>query len=125
MTEKWLEMRLTVPDDAVDLVSQILVDLGSTGIIAADKSLDTFTVPAPETLVNDPTFIIEAAAVNGTPVELLRETITNAPEMQRFHPVRLSLADFAGETDNVTTEPPRRGRVRLRTGRISGGVAHA
>jgi ribosomal protein L11 methyltransferase len=55
MTTSWLEMRLSVPDEAVDLVSQILVDLGSTGITAADKPLDTFVIPSPDLLGNDPT----------------------------------------------------------------------
>ncbi len=54
MTNKWLEMSLAVPDQAVDLVSQALMDLGCTGITAAEKSLDTFIVPAPESLANDP-----------------------------------------------------------------------
>ncbi len=54
MTNKWLEMSLTVPDQAVDLVSQALMDLGCTGITAAEKTLDTFVVPAPESLANDP-----------------------------------------------------------------------
>lgn len=54
MTDKWLEMRLAVPDQAVDLVAQALADLGSTGTTSAEKTLDTFTVPAPETLANDP-----------------------------------------------------------------------
>lgn len=54
MTNKWLEMSLAVPDQAVDLVSQTLMDLGCTGIIAADKALDTFIVPAAESLANDP-----------------------------------------------------------------------
>lgn len=55
MTNKWLEMRLCVPDEAVDLVSQKLIDLGSTGITAAEKTLDTFVVPEPDSLANDPT----------------------------------------------------------------------
>ena len=54
MTNKWLEMRLTVPDQAVDLVSQALMDIGCTGITAAEKVLDTFVVPAPDSLANDP-----------------------------------------------------------------------
>ncbi len=54
MTKKWLEMRLAVPDHAVDLVSQSLTELGCTGVIAAEKSLDTFVAPAPEKLGNDP-----------------------------------------------------------------------
>lgn len=54
MTSKWLEMRLAVPDQTVDLVSQTLLDLGCTGITAAEKSLDTFVVPSPDSLLNDP-----------------------------------------------------------------------
>lgn len=54
MTNKWLEMCLAIPDQAVDLVSQALMDLGCTGITAAEKELDTFVVPPPETLANDP-----------------------------------------------------------------------
>ncbi len=54
MANKWLEMSLTIPDQTVDLVSQILVDLGCTGITAAEKTLDTFIVPTAESLANDP-----------------------------------------------------------------------
>jgi ribosomal protein L11 methyltransferase len=54
MMNKWLEMRLTVPDQAVDLVSQTLMDLDCTGITAAENILDTFVAPAPESLVNNP-----------------------------------------------------------------------
>ncbi len=54
MTSKWLEIRLAVPDEAVDLVSQNLMEIGCTGVTAAETQLDTFVVPAPESLVNDP-----------------------------------------------------------------------
>ena len=54
MTEKWLEMRLAVPDEAVDLVAQVLMELGCTGTTSAEKNLDTFTVPEPGALANDP-----------------------------------------------------------------------
>jgi len=54
MTSRWLEIRLSVADDAVDLVSQALTELGSTGITAAEKTLDTFVVPSAESLSNDP-----------------------------------------------------------------------
>ncbi len=54
MTSKWLEMSLSVPDDAVDLVCQLLVGLGSTGMTTADRPLDTFAPPSPDTLKNDP-----------------------------------------------------------------------
>lgn len=54
MTNKWLEIRLSVPDEAVDLVSQMLVELGSTGITAAERILDTFVPPNADELKNDP-----------------------------------------------------------------------
>ena len=54
MTSKWLEIRLAVPDEAVDLVSQNLMEIGCTGVTAAETQLDTFVVPAPENLINDP-----------------------------------------------------------------------
>lgn len=47
-------MRLAVPDRTVDLVSQTLSELGCTGITAAEKVLDTFVVPSPDSLHNDP-----------------------------------------------------------------------
>lgn len=54
MQERWLEMRLSVPDSAVELVSQLLTELGSTGQIAAEVALDTFISPDPGALQNDP-----------------------------------------------------------------------
>lgn len=54
MSNRWLEMTLAIPDHAVDLVSHKMMELGCAGITAAEKALDTFTVPAPETLANDP-----------------------------------------------------------------------
>ena len=54
MSSKWLEIRLSVADDAVDLVSQMLADMGSTGVTAADKTLDTFVVPSADSVTNDP-----------------------------------------------------------------------
>lgn len=55
MTNRWLEIRLTaVPDNAVDVVSQALMTLGCTGMTAAEVPLDTFVVPDPAKLANDP-----------------------------------------------------------------------
>ncbi len=54
MMNRWLEMHLTVPDQAVDLVVQTLMDLDCTGVTSAEQALDTFVVPAPESLANDP-----------------------------------------------------------------------
>ncbi len=54
MSSAWLEMSLAVPGEAVELASQILVGLGCAGVTAAERSLDTFTVPDPESLASDP-----------------------------------------------------------------------
>ena len=90
MTDTWLEMRLSVPDEAVDLVAQILVDLGSTGIIAADKPLDTFTVPPPDTLANDPT--LRAYFLPNDPTDKLCETIrSQLVEHEHIYPGLSSL----------------------------------
>ena len=54
MYKRWLEIRLSVNDSAVDLVSQILADLGSVGIIAGEQKLDTFIAPDPDLFHNAP-----------------------------------------------------------------------
>jgi len=73
MTSKWLEIRLAVPDEAVDLVSQNLMEIGCTGVTAAETQLDTFVVPAPEALVNDP--VMKAYFIYPDKVDALLETI--------------------------------------------------
>lgn len=90
MTNKWLEINLTVPDQSVDIVSQALLDLGCTGITAAEKALDTFVVPSPETLANDP--VLRAYFNYPESVELLCESILQAlSPLTRFYP---ELADL-------------------------------
>ncbi|MDH3997572.1 MAG: 50S ribosomal protein L11 methyltransferase [Desulfuromonadales bacterium] len=54
MSERWLEISIPAPDAAVELVSQLLTELGCTGVTAAERELDTFTVPSPESLHSDP-----------------------------------------------------------------------
>lgn len=76
MTNKWLEMRLTIPDQSVDLVSQALIDIGCTGITAAEKALDTFVVPAPDSLANDP--VLRAYFIYPENVETLCLTVQQA-----------------------------------------------
>ncbi|MDH3809438.1 MAG: 50S ribosomal protein L11 methyltransferase, partial [Desulfuromonadales bacterium] len=99
MTNKWLEIYLTVPDQSVDMVSQILLDLGCTGITAAEKTLDTFVVPSPETLANDP--VLKAYFNYPENVELLCETIQREltslagtyPDLAELHMEHRELAD--------------------------------
>lgn len=54
MSNAWLEMSLKIPDEAIELATQILLDLGCAGVTSAEKALDTFTVPDPADLASDP-----------------------------------------------------------------------
>lgn len=48
MQGDWLEIRLTLPVTAVDLVGQALMELGCAGITVAERALDTFEPPDPD-----------------------------------------------------------------------------
>ncbi len=54
MAKRWLELNIAIPANAVDLVTQVLMELGCTGVIAAEQTLDTFVVPDPDLLPNAP-----------------------------------------------------------------------
>jgi ribosomal protein L11 methyltransferase len=48
MQEDWLEIRLTLPAAAVELIGPPLMELGCTGITVAERVLDTFEPPDPD-----------------------------------------------------------------------------
>jgi ribosomal protein L11 methyltransferase len=48
MEDAWLEIRLTLPATALEVVGQALMDLGCTGITVAERALDTFEPPDPD-----------------------------------------------------------------------------
>jgi ribosomal protein L11 methyltransferase len=48
MDKTWVEVRIKVPADGVDLVSGELMDLGCEGITVEERVLDTFTPPDPD-----------------------------------------------------------------------------
>lgn len=112
MINKWLEMRLAVSDRAVDLVSQALMDLGCTGITAAEKVLDTFIVPTTESLTNDP--VLRAYFIYPENVEALCMTVQQAltelagiyPELAKIHLDYLELADHNWASDWQQHFPP-------------------
>ncbi len=112
MINKWLEMRLSVSDRAVDLVSQALMDLGCTGITAAEKVLDTFVVPTPDSLANDP--ILRAYFCYPEDVEALCVTVRQVlsglagiyPELADSSLECLELADHAWASDWQQHFPP-------------------
>ena len=119
MTNKWLEMRINVPDQAVDLVSQALMDLGCTGITAAEKALDTFVVPAPESLRNDP--VLRAYFSYPENLEVLCQNVQQAlydlaifyPELAETRPDYRELADHDWASGWQQHFPPFRVGNRL------------
>lgn len=119
MTKKWLEMRLAIPDQAVDLVSQLLVDLGCTGITAAEKVLDTFVVPSPDSVMNDP--VLRAYFIYPEDVESLCDSVRKAlsglaglyPELAEARLDYRELADGDWASDWQQHFPPFRVGNRL------------
>jgi len=71
MQRDWLEIRLALPADALDLVGQALLDLGCTGITVAEHALDTFELPDPDDMEASP--IIRAYFPAGDPAALCRQ----------------------------------------------------
>ena len=119
MTSKWLEIRLAVPDDAVDLVSQNLMEIGCTGVTAAETQLDTFVVPAPESLVNDP--VMKAYFIYPDKVDALLATVQQTlSELADIYPALAQtqlesreLADHDWASDWQQHFPPFRVGSRL------------
>lgn len=48
MTEKWLEILLSVPVAAADLLCNELYQVGSVGVVVEERALDTFVPPDPD-----------------------------------------------------------------------------
>lgn len=71
MQTDWLEIHLTVPGNALELVGQMLMDLGCTGITVAERTLDTFDPPDPDEGEEQPTIRAYFPAEN--PERLCRE----------------------------------------------------
>lgn len=119
MDRKWLEIQLAVPDEAVDLVSQKLMEIGCTGVTAAETKLDTFVVPAPENLANDP--VMKAYFIYPEQVDELLETVQKAlseladmyPELARTRLESRELADHDWASDWQQHFPPFRVGRRL------------
>lgn len=55
MNEDWLEIRLTLPATALEIVGQALMELGCSGITVAERALDTFEPPDPDEEETRPT----------------------------------------------------------------------
>lgn len=114
MTNKWLEMRLAIPDQAVDLVSQLLMDFGCTGITAAEKALDTFIVPSADSVRNDP--VLRAYFIYPENVESLCDSVQTAlsgmaglyPELAAAQIEHRELADHDWASDWQQHFPPFR-----------------
>jgi len=71
MHEAWLEIHLTLPAAALEVVGQALMELGCTGIAVAERSLDTFVPPDPDEMETPPT--VRAYFPPGDPEQLQRQ----------------------------------------------------
>lgn len=99
MSKTWMEMCLPVPDEAVELVSQALTDLGCVGVTAAERQLDTFIVPDPKALENDP--VVKAYFAWPESPDRLCHDVENAlalfagiyPELEKVKPTWRRLED--------------------------------
>jgi ribosomal protein L11 methyltransferase len=119
MNRKWLEIQLAVPDEAVDLVSQKLMEIDCTGVTAAETKLDTFVVPAPENLANDP--VMKAYFIYPEKVDELLEAVQKTlseladmyPELARARLESRELADHDWASDWQQHFPPFRVGRRL------------
>jgi len=91
MSEFWLEIRIRVPGDEVDLVCARLEACGSCGVTVAEAALDTFVPPDPDELFGG--------------VQELRAYFPGQPAEQLFERLRAELADLPRvlvEQDTVT-----------------------
>lgn len=103
---------MEIPDQAVDLVSQALMDIGCSGITAAEKALDTFIVPAPDSLANDP--VLRAYFIYPENVEALCLSIQQAlselafisPDLAKTRLAHRELADHDWASDWQQHFPP-------------------
>jgi ribosomal protein L11 methyltransferase len=91
MQEDWLEIRLTLPTAALDLVGPALMDLGCTGITVAERVLDTFEPPDPDEEEQQPT---------------IRAYFPAGDQDRLRHDVRAALASLGSIFPELPTELP-------------------
>jgi len=91
MHSDWLEIRLTLPSAAVELVGQALMEIGCTGVAVAERALDTFEPPDPDELDALPT--IRAYFPAGDPAALCQQ-------------VQAALAELAPLVPGLPAGPP-------------------
>jgi ribosomal protein L11 methyltransferase len=84
MQEDWLEIRLTLPAAAVELVGQALMELGCTGIAVSERTLDTFEPPDPDDMEAQPT--IRAYFPPSDPLQLRREVLATLQTLAPWLP---------------------------------------
>jgi ribosomal protein L11 methyltransferase len=99
MQEDWLEIRLTLPATAVELVGQALLELGCTGIAVAEQALDTFEIPDPEE--EEAELTIRAYFPAGEPERLRRDV---AAVLQSLVPLVPGLPTALPECRHVPAE---------------------
>ncbi|MDT8423802.1 MAG: 50S ribosomal protein L11 methyltransferase [Desulfuromonadales bacterium] len=99
MNNDWLEIHLTVPNDAIDPLCAVLNELGSTGVTVEERELDTFVPPDPDEQVT-PSQQLKAYFSATTDVDALLDSINRA------------LRTLSGEFPERTMTPPRVERLQ-------------
>lgn len=79
MKSDWIEIRLTVPAEQVDIVSGLLFTLGAEGVVTSERPLDTFVPPDPNEPESGP--------------QLLKAYFQNRDEQQLAAEITAMLAD--------------------------------
>jgi len=73
MIEKWYEISCVIPVPITDAVCEVMVLMGSTGVIVDERKLDTFVAPDPDEVYTD-TYTIKAFfTAQGSPAALVQE----------------------------------------------------
>lgn len=86
MTENWYEISCTIPVACTDAVCEVMVEMGSSGVIVDERKLDTFIVPDPDEISSD-TYAIKAFFSANVPVEPLlaavhTRVLSEVPELR-------------------------------------------
>ncbi|MDD2557316.1 MAG: 50S ribosomal protein L11 methyltransferase [Desulfuromonadaceae bacterium] len=86
MTENWYEISCTIPVACTDAVCEVMVEMGSSGVIVDERKLDTFIVPDPDEISSD-TYVIKAFFSANVPVDPLlaavhTRVLSEVPELR-------------------------------------------
>jgi ribosomal protein L11 methyltransferase len=86
MYPQWIELRIRIPAQSVDVVSDQLVKLGCTGITVEERPLDTFVPPDPDEPPSGEQTIKAYFPFTPSMEGLRRRVQTRLRQLSRFYP---------------------------------------